>query len=100
KKYLRYTGAVGKSKVKNFKVEFSGEIRKNEQSEWMPFTSVQYNFLDAASRRFFMKATMKGLPVAGFHNFENGKAFMDIRLLSLFRVQYQEGAEMNIAETV
>ncbi len=100
KKYIRYAGAVGKPKVKNFKVEFTGQIRGDEQSAWMPFTSVQYNFMDAPARLFFMKATMKHLPVAGFHSFNNGNAFMDIRLLSLFRVQYQSGKEMNISETV
>ena len=31
RKYLRYSGAVGKPKVNNFKVEFVGQIRKNEQ---------------------------------------------------------------------
>jgi len=100
KKYMRFTGALNQPKVNNFKVVFEGQIRKNEQSEWMPFTSEQYNFLDASTRLFFMKATMKGLPVAGYHCFQNGDAFMDIRLFSLFRVQYQTGKEMGIAETV
>ncbi len=99
-KYIRYTGSVGKPKVENFKIEFTGTMRKNEQSAWMPFTSEQYNFMEASTRLFFMKAVMKGLPVAGFHSFKNGDAFMDIRLLSLFRVQYQTGKEMGIAETV
>lgn len=100
RKYLRFAGVVGKPKVRNFRVEFTGQIRKNEQSEWMPFTSEQYNFLGASTRLFFMKAIMKQLPVAGFHSFRNGNAFMDIRLLSLFKVQYATGAEMGIAETV
>lgn len=100
KRYLRYTGSVGKPKVKNFKIEFVGKIRKDEQSEWMPFTSEQYNFMETPTRLFFMKAEMKGLPVAGYHSYMNGDAFMDIRLLSLFRVQYQDGAEMNLSETV
>lgn len=100
KRYLRYTGSIGKPKVKNFKIEFVGKIRKDEQSEWMPFTSEQYNFMETASRLFFMKAEMKGLPVAGYHSFKNGDAFMDIRLLSLFRVQYQDGVEMDLSETV
>jgi hypothetical protein len=30
--YIRYTGSVGKLKVNNFKIEFTGKIRKNEQS--------------------------------------------------------------------
>ena len=43
---------------------------------------------------------MKKLPIAGFHSFKNGTAFMDIRLLSLFTVQYESGQDMGIAETV
>ena len=46
KKYLRFTGSIGKPKVNNFKIEFTGKIRKNEQSEWMPFTSEQYDFME------------------------------------------------------
>jgi len=100
KKYIRYTGMIGKPKLKNFRIEFEGGIRKDEQVAWMPFTSKQYNFIDASARLFFMEATMKHLPVAGFHSFKNGEAFMDIRLFSLFKVQYQSGKEMGIAETV
>ncbi|MCX6305026.1 MAG: hypothetical protein NT040_08665 [Bacteroidetes bacterium] len=100
KRYIRYAGAIGKPAVHNFRIAFTGKIRKNEQSDWMPFTSVQYNFLEPATRLFFMKATMKHLPIAGFHCFKNGTAYMDIRLFSLFKVQYMEGKEMNIAETV
>lgn len=100
KKYLRYSGCIGKPKVNNFKIEFTGKIRKNEQTEWMPFTSEQYNFMKIPTRLFFMKAVMKGFPVSGYHLFKNGDAYMDIRLLSLFKVQYQDGDEMNKAETV
>lgn len=100
KKYIRYSGCLGKPKVNNFKVEFTGKIRKNEQTEWMPFTSEQYNFMEIPTRLFFMKAIMKSLPVAGYHLYKNGDAYMDIRLLSLFKVQYQDGEEMNKAETV
>jgi hypothetical protein len=100
KKYIRYTGSIGKPKVNNFKIEFTGKIRKNEQSEWMPFTSEQYNFMETPTRLFFMKAVMKNLPVAGYHCYNNGDAFMDIRLFSLAKVQFQDGDEMDKAETV
>ncbi|WP_395050603.1 DUF6544 family protein [Flavobacterium sp.] len=100
KKYLRYTGSIGKPKVNNFKIEFTGKIRKDEQSEWMPFNCEQYNFMETPTRLFFMKAIMKGLPIGGYHFFKNGIAIMDIRLFSLFKVQYQDGAEMNLSETV
>lgn len=98
--YIRLTGSIGKPKVQNFNVEFEGKIRKNEQAEWMPFTCEQQNFMAVPTRLFFMNARMKGLPVAGYHHFKNGKAVMDIRLLSLIRVQYAEGREMDISETV
>jgi len=100
KKYIRISGSIGKPQVSNFRIEFTGNIRKNEQSDWMPFTTEQYNFMEPATRLFFMKAVMKHLPVAGFHSFKNGEASMDIRLLSLFRVQYLSGKEMGISETV
>lgn len=100
KNYLRYSGAVNKPGVNNFSAEFKGQIRKNEQSEWMPFSSVQYNFIENPTRLFFMNATMAKLPVAGFHHYKSGHAYMDIRLLSLMKVQYQAGNEMGIAETV
>jgi len=100
KKYIRYTGAIGKPKVTCFKIEFTGKLRKDNESEWMPFSSVQYNFLNTSTRLFFLNATMKHLPVAGFHCFINGNASMDIRLFSLFKVQYETGKEMGIAETV
>lgn len=99
-RYMRYTGAVGQPKVHNVKIKFVGQIRKNEQSAWMPFLSEQYNFIPSTTRLFFMNATMKNLPVVGFHCFKDGHAFMDIRLLSLFKVQYQSGNEMDTAETV
>jgi len=98
--YIRYTGALGKPVVRNMKITFTGQIRSAENTPWMKFTTEQYNFQDAALRLFFMKARMKGLPVAGYHAFENGTAYMDIRLLSLVRVQYQDGEKMNVAETV
>ncbi|MEQ1585650.1 MAG: DUF6544 family protein [Cyclobacteriaceae bacterium] len=99
-RYIVYSGAINKPVIKNFRIEFDGQIRSDEKSEWMPFTTDQHNFIDQPIRLFFMKATMKGLPVFGYHSFKNGIAVMDIRLLSLFKVQYQAGKEMDIAETV
>ncbi len=100
KRYIRYTGALGKPIVRNMMITFTGQIRGAESSPWMEFTTEQYNFQELSWRLFFMKAKMKGLPVAGYHSFKNGTASMDIRLLSLARVQYQDGEKMGIAETV
>lgn len=98
--YIRYSGALNTPKVNSFRVTFSGRIRDYEKKQWMNFTSVQYNLLQPAQRLFFLNATMNQLPVAGYHRFDQSAAFMDIRLLSLFTVQYQAGEEMRRAETV
>ncbi len=100
KQYIRYSGAVGKPKVNNFKAGFSGNIRKDEQSPWMPFRVEQHSFIEESIRLFWMDATMMHMPVKGFHCFKRGVAFMDIRLFGLFKVQYMDGKEMGISETV
>jgi hypothetical protein len=97
--YIRYTGAIGQPRIQNFSCVFSGRIRQKAQN-WMSFRSEQYNFMSSASRFFYMKASMLELPVNGFHSYKREKAFMDIRLLSLFKVQFQRGPEMDTAETV
>mgnify|MGYP005666416263 CR=1 FL=1 len=98
-RYLRYTGAVGQPKVKNFRATFEGQMRKQGE-EWFNFTSEQYNFFDEPERLFFMKARVKGLPTAGYHAFKAGAASMDIRVLSLIPVAHQDGELLRQAETV
>ena len=98
-KYIRYAGAVNKPKVKNMSIVFDGEMR-DKGKDFFKFTSVQYNFFDNPTRLFFMKATMKGVPVPGYHCYQNERATMQIKLLGLFNVVNLKGAEMNKAETV
>jgi hypothetical protein len=99
-KYIRYTGCIDKPIVNNFRIEFSGKIRSHEKQVWMELASEQYNFIEIPTRLFYLDATMNYLPVAGFHCFKNGNAYMDIRLLSIFRVEYQSGGVMDTSETV
>ena len=98
-KYLHYVGVVGRPKVQNFRVKFEGNMRSRDK-DWFAFTSEQHNFVQDPSRFFFMRAKLKGLPVAGYHRFEDGRASMQVKLFSLFQVVDQKGDEMNKAETV
>jgi len=97
--YIQSSGAVGQPRIRSFNVELAGAIRARN-GNWMPFTSTQYNFIDQSARFFFMNAVKNNLPVAGFHCLKNGKAFMDIRLLSIFRVQHASGPAMDKADAV
>jgi hypothetical protein len=98
--YMIQSGFLEQEEIRNFRVEFKGRIRASATSEWMEFTTVQYSFTEHPARYFFMEAKMYGLPVAGYHAYSKGKAMMDIRLLSLLQVQYQDGELMDISETV
>lgn len=99
-KYLRYTSCIGKPIVYNFYAEFAGKIRDHAKPVWMPLSSEQYNFMINTTRLFYLDATKRMMPVAGFHCFKNGQAYMDIRLLSMFKVAYEDGPKMDISETV
>ncbi len=97
--YLRYCGAVGRPKVKNMRMAFEGELRGKEK-DWFPFTSLQYNFFDDPARLFFIKGKMYGLTVPGYHDYQNGKARMNIRLFGIIPVVHAAGDQMDKTETV
>ena len=99
KRYLKYTNVINKPIVRNFKVIFSGEMRGKDQ-KWFHFKSEQYNFTDVPTRLFFMKATMKSLPFAGYHKFVDGNASMTIKMFSQFPIVDLKQNELNQAETV
>ncbi|MDO8951623.1 MAG: hypothetical protein Q7U86_03300 [Draconibacterium sp.] len=100
KKYIRFTGFVGKEKITNVFLRASGQIRSSEKSGWMQFTSEQHNFFENPFRAFYIRALKMGIPAVGLHLYKNETATMVIKLLNLFKVVDAKGPEMNQAETV
>jgi len=100
KKYIRYTGIVGKEKVLNFRSECKGGIRSNPDEEYMPLKSVQYNFIDLPSRLFYIVAKKKGISAIGLHLYQNAKATFQIKILGLFTAVNAKGPKMDQGETV
>ncbi|HEY6951193.1 MAG TPA: DUF6544 family protein [Bacteroidota bacterium] len=100
RKYLRYTGAIGKPALRNFRARFAGQFRNGLEGRWMNFTSQQYNFFDVPTRLFFMEAHTFGVPLAGFHRYVDSSATMQIRAASLFTVVDARGPIMTKGETV
>jgi hypothetical protein len=98
-KYMRYCAVVNKSKVKNMKVIFDGEMR-DKGKDFFKFTSVQYNFFDDPTRLFFMKGKMFGITVPGYHCYQNVTATMQIKLFGIINVVNIKGEILNKAETV
>lgn len=99
-KYIIYSGAVGKEKVQNLKMEFKGGIKPKPDSDFLDFCSIQYNFFDEPARLFYIESKMYGLPFDGFHRFVGPKATMQIKIASLFQVVDAKGPEMDKGETV
>lgn len=97
--YIRRSGALGKARVKNFRLEFEGDMRQKDKP-WFSFTSEQYSFIPNPSRLFFMKGRVKGLSVWGYHTYQPPKAKMVIRALSLFPQVSIDSPEMYPTETV
>ena len=98
-RYIRYSGALNKPKLLSVKAIFDGEMREKGK-DWFKFTSEQFNFFDVPTRLFFMKATMFGVPVLGYHAYKRGIATMNIKLLGLYSIIDLKNNELNKAETV
>lgn len=99
-KYIKFTGAVGKEKIHNFRIEFKGQIKPNPGSDFLDFKSAQYNFLENKARFFYLQSSFLGIPFDGLHIYKNGSASMKIRIASIIDLAEAKGKEMNKGETV
>ena len=100
RKYIRYSGAIGKEKVLNFRAVFNGLIKPKPDSKFLDFYSVQYNFFDKPTRAFFIESKMLGIPFDGLHLYKGPSATMKIKIASLIQIVDAKGLEMNKGETV
>lgn len=98
-KYLNYVGVIGKPIVDNVYIEMHGTMR-DKGKDWFSFNAHQYSFSEAQERLFFMKASLKYLPVYGYHRYKDGAASMQIKLASLIPVVDINNEMLLKAETV
>lgn len=99
-RYLRLAGVVGQPRVRSYHVKMTGRIRGGADAPWMEFTVDQRSFVEPATRLFFMRARMKGLPVAALHMYFGDQASMRVKVLSLISMVDVSGPELATAETV
>lgn len=104
-RYIRASGGIGTKRPRSMRLTFTGQLR-SESGPWMQITTEQVNSFEIPSRFFWMNTTMKGVPVDGFHAYDNGVASMRIKLFGLFSIvdvgsTHSDGeSELDIAETV
>jgi hypothetical protein len=99
-KYLIYVGAIGKEKIRSFRIVFEGEFKTDPEKDWSKMTAVQYSSLKDITRLYFMEMKMSGLPIVGLHKYADAKAIMLVKLAGLVTVADGKGEEMNQGETV
>lgn len=100
RKYLIYTGVVGKAIPQSVHFKWKGYFKTDENKKWTKINALQFNSLDPDTRCFYMGMRMMGLPVKGLHVYKNAKASMKIKIAGLFQVVDAKGFEMNKGETV
>ena len=100
RRYLRATGVIGRQRVRNYRLRFTGRIRGAPEARWMPFEANQQSFVDQPTRLFLMRARMFGLPVEAFHRLIAGGATMRVTIAGLIPMMEARGDVMNQSETV
>jgi hypothetical protein len=99
-RYLRAAGAVGRPRMREYRLTFTGRIRSGPDRPWMPFEAKQHSFVDEPIRLFLMHARTRGIPVQAFHRYEAGRAAMRVRLAGLVPIADASGEVMDVSETV
>ena len=100
RRYLFFVGAVGRPRVRNFRLRFRGALRNGPGSAWMSMVADQQTFVDPPARFFLVEASMFGVPFTAFHRYAGPDATFRVRVASLRTIVDARGPEMNRSETV
>jgi hypothetical protein len=96
KRYLLYTGVVGKSIVQRVRLKQKGRIRKDAQQPWMNFKAKQYYSVSPPCFVWIAYMKVFGLPLVRVRDFYmEGRGNILVKALSLFRVGNSAGKEMD-----
>lgn len=100
RRYIEYSGGIGKPVPQNFYIEFDAEMFRNPGDKPMKAVSRQYNFIRNPARIFLMESGMLFIPFHAFHSYKNQNATFIVRVASLFNAVNLTGGELTAAETV
>lgn len=100
RRYLHFAGAVGRPRVRNFRLRFRGALRNGPDSRWMPMVADQQSFVDPPARLFLVEASMFGVPFTAFHRYVGPEATFRVSVASLLTIVDARGPEMTRSETV
>ncbi|WP_457565725.1 DUF6544 family protein [Caldithrix abyssi] len=92
--YLRYSGIVGKEKIKTVRLKQGGDFRLKPDQDFKTMKAVQYFNVD--SMEFFWQGKVN--IITATDRFLDGKGDLTVKLLGLIRVAYAEGPEVDQGE--
>ena len=98
--YLRRSGAVGRPRVRNVRVQFDAQMRSSTKAAWMTSTATQYEFFDPPARLFHMNASRGGIPIDVYHRYIDSAATFQVKIAGLFPIVDKGGPVLTRAETV
>lgn len=94
-RYLRYTGVIGKERIKTVRLKQKGFFRQGDRP-WMPFEAKQYYTTDPPG--FIWIANMKAFPllsIKGGDMYYEGKGNMLIKLPPFVTIAHVRGEEID-----
>lgn len=100
KKYITFSGAIGREKILNLNVKFEGGIITEKGGDFLDCRVDQYNFFVFPKRVFYIDSRLYGIKFDALHLYKENKASMKIKLLSLIQVADAKGEKMTQSETV
>jgi hypothetical protein len=95
-RYLRYSGIVGKPRVKTVALKYAGKFRMAKDKPWMSLRVEQFYTTQRPSFLWKAKFTFAGIPfMFGTDIYKSGQSHMHGKLLGLFTVVDGQGEEVN-----
>jgi hypothetical protein len=96
KRYLTYTGVVGKPMVQKVRLKQAGKIRKDATQPWMNFEAKQYYSVSPPGFVWIAYMKIFGLPLVRVRDYYmEGRGNILVKALSLFTVADSGGEKMD-----
>ncbi len=100
-KYIEYTGCIGKEKAITVRLKQVGQMKMNEDTEWIPLEAEEYYTTDEPC--FIWYGVIKSSPifiVKGYDTYIDGVGNLVIKLFGLIKVADAKGPETDHGEAV
>ncbi len=101
RRYLEFSGVVGKPLVRSVVVRQTGKIRRSPEKPWMPFRARESYLIDPPGFVWDAKARRGGLPLITVRDsYADGKGAMRVKLAGLFPIVNAHGPELDHSSAV